>query len=213
VLTEAVRRRPHSVVLLDEVEKAHPDVLELFFQVFDKGTLEDGEGREIDFKHTVILLTSNVGTEKILKLCKDPDTTPSPEALAEAIRPDLLGARSERGVQIFKQAFLGRLIVVTYFPISDAALRQIIRLQLGRIAQRMRENHGAQFSYSDELIETIANRCREVESGARNVDHILTRTLLPEMSQEILSRMTRGESLNKVHVTTNEQGAFQYALD
>ena len=116
VLTEAVRRRPYSVVLLDEVEKAHPDVLELFFQVFDKGTLEDGEGREIDFKNTVILLTSNVGTDTILKLCKDPDTTPLPEALAEAIRPDLLEAKSERGVQIFKQAFLGRLIVVPYYP-------------------------------------------------------------------------------------------------
>ncbi len=212
VLTEAVRRRPHSVVLLDEVEKAHPDVLELFFQVFDKGTLEDGEGHEIDFKNTVILLTSNVGTEKILKLCRDPDTTPSPEALAEAIRPDLLGSKSERGVQIFKQAFLGRLIVVTYYPISDVVLRQIVRLQLGRIGQRMRQNHNAQFSYSEELIEIIANRCREVESGARNVDHILTRTLLPEMSQEILSRMTRGELFSKVHVTINPQGAFQYSI-
>jgi type VI secretion system protein VasG len=213
VLTEAVRRRPHSVVLLDEVEKAHPDVLELFFQVFDKGTLEDGEGREIDFKNTVILLTSNVGTEKILKLCRDPDTTPSPEALAEAIRPDLLGSKSERGVQIFKQAFLGRLIVVTYYPISDVVLRQIVRLQLGRIGQRMRQNHNAQFSYSEELIEIIANRCREVESGARNVDHILTRTLLPEMSQEILGRLTRGESFSEVHVTINHQGVFQYTFE
>ena len=212
VLTEAVRRRPHSVVLLDEVEKAHPDVLELFFQVFDKGTLEDGEGREIDFKNTVILLTSNVGTETILKLCKDPDTTPAPETLAEAIRPDLLGAKSERGVPIFKQAFLGRLIVVAYFPISDVVMRQIIRLQLGRIGQRMRQNHNAQFSYSDDLIETIVSRCREVESGARNVDHILTRTLLPEVSQEILSRMTRGESLSKVHVSINPQGGFQYSI-
>ena len=151
VLTEAVRRRPYSVVLLDEVEKAHPDVLELFFQVFDKGTLEDGEGREIDFKNTVILLTSNVGTDTILKLCKDPDTTPTPEVLAEAIRPDLLAAKTERGVQIFKQAFLGRLIVVPYYPISDAVMRQIIRLQLGRIGRRMRENHNATFSYGDEL--------------------------------------------------------------
>jgi type VI secretion system protein VasG len=181
--------------------------------VFDKGTLEDGEGREIDFKNTVILLTSNVGTEKILKLCRDPETTPSPEALAEAIRPDLLGAKSERGVQIFKQAFLGRLIVVTYFPISDVVLRQIVRLQLGRIGQRMRQNHDAQFTYSDELIEIIANRCREVESGARNVDHILTRTLLPEMSQEILGRMTQGKTIRNVHVTTDPQGAFQYLFE
>jgi type VI secretion system protein VasG len=213
VLTEAVRRRPHSVVLLDEVEKAHPDVLELFFQVFDKGTLEDGEGREIDFKNTVILLTTNVGAEKILKLCKDPETAPSPEALAAAIRPDLLNAKTERGAQIFKQAFLGRLIVVPYYPISDAVLRQIIRLQLGLISRRMRQNHNAQFSYSDQLIEVIASRCREVESGARNVDHILTRTLLPEMSQEILSRMARGESLSKIDVTINSHGAFQYALE
>jgi type VI secretion system protein VasG len=213
VLTEAVRRRPYSVVLLDEVEKAHPDVLELFFQVFDKGTLEDGEGREIDFKNTVILLTSNVGTDTMLKLCKDPDTTPTPEALAEAIRPDLLAAKSERGVQIFKQAFLGRLIVVPYYPISDSVMRQIIRLQLGRIGKRMRENHNAQFSYSDELVEGIASRCHEVESGARNVDHILTRTLLPEISLEVLSRMAKGLSLNKVHVTVDDKGAFQYSLD
>jgi type VI secretion system protein VasG len=213
VLTEAVRRRPHCVVLLDEVEKAHPDVLELFFQVFDKGTLEDGEGREIDFKNTVILLTSNVGTDTILKLCKDPNKTPTPEALREAIRPDLLGARSERGVQIFKQAFLGRLIVVTYYPISDQVMSQIIRLQLDRIGQRMRQNHNAQFSYSDELVESVASRCREVESGARNVDHILTRTLLPEISQELLTRMTRGESLTKVYVTIDEKGAFKYSLE
>ncbi len=212
VLTEAVRRRPYSVVLLDEVEKAHPDVLELFFQVFDKGTLEDGEGREIDFKNTVILLTSNVGTDTILKLCKDPDTTPLPDALAEAIRPDLLGAKSERGVEIFKQAFLGRLIVVPYYPISDAIMRQIIRLQLGRIAQRMQQNHNAQFSYSEELVDNIAARCREVQSGARNVDHILTRTLLPEISQEVLARMAEGRTLSKAHITVDDKGNFQYSL-
>jgi type VI secretion system protein VasG len=212
VLTEAVRRRPYSVVLLDEVEKAHPDVLELFFQVFDKGTLEDGEGREIDFKNTVILLTSNVGTETILKLCKDPDTTPTPEVLAEAVRPDLLAAKTERGVQIFKQAFLGRLIVVTFYPISDAVMRQIIKLQLGRITLRMRENHNAVFSYGDELIDCIAGRCREVESGARNVDQILTRTLLPEISQEVLGRMATGQSISKVHVSVDDKGAFQYAI-
>jgi type VI secretion system protein VasG len=213
VLTEAVRRRPYSVVLLDEVEKAHPDVLELFFQVFDKGTLEDGEGREIDFKNTIILLTSNVGTDTILKLCSDPDTTPSPEGLAEAVRPDLLAAKSERGVPVFKQAFLGRLIVVPYYPVSDAAMRQIIRLQLGRIGRRMRENHGAEFSYADSLVDCIAGRCREVESGARNVDHILTRTLLPEISQEVLARMAAGRSLARVHVTVDEAGGFRYELE
>ena len=211
-MTEAVRRRPYSVVLLDEVEKAHPDVLELFFQVFDKGTLEDGEGREIDFKNTVILLTSNVGTDTIMKACKDPETAPEPEALAELIRPDLLGVKSERGAPIFKQAFLGRLIVVPYFPITDSVMRQIIRLQFGRIAQRMRQNHNAQFTYSDELVESIASRCREVESGARNADQILTRTLLPEISQEILTRMAQGRTLSKVHVTVDDKGAFQYSL-
>ncbi len=212
VLTEAVRRRPYSVVLLDEVEKAHPDVLELFFQVFDKGTLEDGEGREIDFKNTVILLTSNVGTETILKLCKDPDTTPTPEVLAEAVRPDLLAAKTERGVQIFKQAFLGRLIVVPFYPISDAVMRLIIKLQLGRITHRMRENHNAVFTYADELIDCIAGRCREVESGARNVDHILTRTLLPEISQEVLGRMAQGQTISKVHVSVDDKGGFQYSI-
>jgi type VI secretion system protein VasG len=204
VLTEAVRRKPYCVVLLDEVEKAHPDVMELFFQVFDKGTLEDGEGREIDFKNTVILLTSNVGTDRVMKLCADPDTTPEPSALAEALRPDLLKA--------FPAALLGRLILVPYYPISDDVMKQIILLQLGRIAQRMRENHKAQFSYSDDLVANIAGRCKEVESGARNVDHILTRTLLPEMSQEFLTRMAAGDRISRVHVSVDDKGAFQYAI-
>jgi type VI secretion system protein VasG len=212
VLTEAVRRRPYSVVLLDEVEKAHPEVLTLFFQVFDKGSCDDSEGREIDFKNTVILLTSNVGTETILKLCKDPDTTPTPEALAEAVRPELLAVQNKEKVQIFKQAFLGRLIVVPFYPISDAVMRQIIKLQLSRIARRMRENHNAVFSYGDDLIDGIAGRCKEVESGARNVDHILTRTLLPEISQEVLARMAQGQAISKVHVSIDDKGAFQYAI-
>jgi type VI secretion system protein VasG len=204
VLTEAVRRKPYSVVLLDEVEKAHPDVMELFFQVFDKGMLEDGEGREVDFKNTVILLTSNVGTDTIMKLTADPDTTPDMVGLAEALRPDLLKA--------FPAALLGRLITVPYYPISDDVMKRIIRLQLGRIAQRMRENHKAQFTYSDDLVDNIAGRCKEVESGARNVDHILTRSLLPEMSQEFLTRMAAGEAIGKVHVTVDDKGAFQYAI-
>ena len=212
VLTEAVRRRPYSVVLLDEVEKAHPDVLELFFQVFDKGTLEDGEGREIDFKNTVILLTSNVATDTILKLCADAETAPGPEALAEAIRPDLLAAKSERGVEIFKQAFLGRLIVVPYYPISDDVMRQIIKLQLARIARRLKENHRATLTYSDALIDTIAGRCLEVQSGARNVDQILTKTLLPEISQEVLARMSRGETLSSVDISVDDKGTFVYDL-
>jgi type VI secretion system protein VasG len=205
VLTEAVRRKPYSVVLLDEVEKAHPDVMELFFQVFDKGVLEDGEGREIDFKNTVILLTSNVGTDTVMKLCADPETRPDSEALAEALRGDLLKA--------FPPALLGRLIAVPYYPITDEVMRQIIRLQLGRIARRMQENHKARFTFGDELIEAVAGRCREVDSGARNVDHILTRTLLPEISEAFLARMAEGRPVVRVHATVDEGGAFRYEIE
>jgi type VI secretion system protein VasG len=213
VLTEAVRRRPYSVVLLDEVEKAHPDVLELFFQVFDKGTLEDGEGREVDFKNAVILLTSNVGSETIMTLCKDPQTAPIPEALAEAIRPDLLGAKTERGIPIFKQAFLGRLVVVPYQPISEVVMRQIVRLQLARVSQRLHENHGASLSHGEELVECIASRCREAGSGARNVDHILTHTLLPQLSVELLSRMARGQAMSEARVTVDDRGELHCSVN
>jgi len=202
VLTEAVRRKPYCVVLLDEVEKAHPDVMELFFQVFDKGTLEDGEGREIDFKNTVILLTSNVATDTIMKLCADPETLPSPEGLTEAIRPELIKA--------FKPALLGRMVVVPYYPISDSVMRQIITLQLGRIAKRLEENHGASFSYDEAVVTEVSSRCKEVESGARNADHILTRSLLPEMSGEFLSRMASGQTIKRVHVGVGDSGQFRY---
>jgi type VI secretion system protein VasG len=204
VLTEAVRRKPYCVVLLDEIEKAHADVLELFYQVFDKGVLEDAEGREIDFKNTVILLTSNVGTDTIMKLCADPETRPEPDGLVEALRPDLL--------RVFKPAFLGRLIVVPYYPIMDDAMRQIIELQLAKIRFRLQENNRAQFSYDDALVTAIAQRCVEVESGARNVDHILTRTLLPEISREFLARMAAGQAVTKVHVSVNSEGRFEYEI-
>ena len=204
VLTEAVRRKPYSVVLLDEVEKAHPDVMELFYQVFDKGMLEDGEGREIDFKNTVILLTSNTATDTIMKLCADPDTKPEPETLVESIRPEL--------IKVFKPALLGRMVVVPYYPISDDVMREIIRLQLGRIGERLSENHGASFTYDEGVVAEIANRCKEVESGARNVDHILTRTLLPEMSGEFLSRMAAGTTVSTVNVSVDANGKFQYAI-
>jgi type VI secretion system protein VasG len=204
VLTEAVRRKPYSVVLLDEVEKAHPDVMELFYQVFDKGMLEDGEGREIDFKNTVILLTSNVATDVIMKLCADPDTKPEPEGLVEAIRPEL--------IKVFKPALLGRMVVVPYYPISDEVMRTIIKLQLERIGRRLEENHGAQFSYAERVIDEVAGRCKEVESGARNVDHILTRSLLPEMSGEFLSRMAAGSVISRVHVAVSGDGKFQYDI-
>jgi type VI secretion system protein VasG len=204
ILTEAVRRKPYCVVLLDEMEKAHQDVMELFYQVFDKGVLEDAEGREIDFKNTVILMTSNVGTDTIMKLCADPETRPEPEALVEVLRPDLL--------QVFKPAFLGRTIVVPYYPIADDVMRRIIELQLGRICARLQENHRALFSYDKALITEIARRCTEVESGARNVDHILTRTLLPEVSREFLARMAVGERVSRVHVAVASSGGFFYEV-
>ncbi len=204
VLTEAVRRHPYSVVLLDEVEKAHPDVLELFFQVFDKGMLEDGEGREIDFKNTVILLTSNAGTETIMKLCADEATMPEPTAMAEALRPDLL--------KHFPPAFLGRLIVIPYYKISDTIMRQIIQLQLGRIRSRIQANHRAQLVYDDTLVDAVKARCTEVESGARNVEHILMRTLLPEISKEVLGRMATDLPITTVQITVDGSGGFQYAI-
>jgi type VI secretion system protein VasG len=204
VLTEAVRRRPYSVVLLDEIEKAHQDVQELFYQVFDKGMLEDSEGREIDFKNTIILCTSNVGTDTFMKLCADPDTKPEPDALAEAIRPDLLKS--------FKPAFLGRMSVVPYYPLADDIIKRIIRLQLGKIATRMQDNHRTTLEYDDALVNAVAGRCREVESGARNVDHILTRNLLPEVSREFLTRLAEGREISRVRIGVNDAGAFQYEI-
>lgn len=198
VLTEAVRKRPYAVVLLDEVEKAHPDVMELFYQVFDKGTLEDGEGRLIDFKNTVIILTSNLGTDTIMKVCADEETAPGPQALAEMLRPALQDH--------FKPAFLGRLKVVPYFPITDKIMRLIVELKLRRIQKRMAENREIAFSYEPDLIDAIAGRCTEVDSGARNADHILTNTLLPDMSKEILSRMAAGEQISSVAVAVAAEG-------
>jgi type VI secretion system protein VasG len=203
VLTEAVRRRPYCVLLLDEVEKAHTDVMELFYQVFDKGTLEDGEGRVIDFKNTLIILTTNLGTDLIMKTCSDPETTPDFPALAETLRPEL--------VKHFKPAFLGRLIVVPYFPITDKNMRIIVRLKLNRIAKRMRENRNAAFVYDEALIDAVAARCTDVDSGARNVDHVLSNTLLPEMSTELLSRMARGEQIREVRVSV-DTGGFVYTV-
>jgi type VI secretion system protein VasG len=204
VLTEAVRRKPYCVVLLDEMEKAHTDVMELFYQVFDKGFMEDAEGREVDFKNTVILLTSNAASDLLMKLCADPDTRPEPAALAEALSPELR--------KIFKPAFLGRLIVVPYYPIDDASLRKIIRLKLEQVGKRMQETHHVPFTYSDELVSSIVSRCTEVESGARNVDHILTGTLLPEVSAEMLTRMMAGNALARVHVSADASKGFQYDI-
>ncbi len=204
VLTEGVRRKPHSVVLLDEVEKAHPSVQELFYQVFDKGMLQDSSGNEVDFKNTIILLTSNVGTDTIMKVCADPDTIPDASGLKDALWPELL--------KTFKPGFLGRCTLVPYFPLSDEILRQIIRLKLDQIRDRVASNHKATFSYDDKVIDTVAGRCKEVESGARNIDHILTGTLLPDLAREFLSRMAEGQGVQGVRLGIGGGGEFTYEV-
>jgi type VI secretion system protein VasG len=203
VLTEAVRRRPYSVVLLDEVEKAHPDVLELFFQVFDKGQMEDGEGREINFKNNIIILTTNACTDEMMKLVADPETAPGPKALIDTLKPSLN--------KIFKPAFLGRMVLIPYYPVRDEALKQIIRLKLGKIQRRLQENHKIKLTYDDAFLNAVASRCTEVESGARNVDNILTNSLLPDMSRKILGSMAEGEKMSAIHVSVGEDGEFSYS--
>jgi len=204
VLTEAVRRRPYSVVLLDEVEKAHHDVHEMFFQVFDKGWMEDGEGRRIDFKNTLILLTTNAGTDLTMKMCSDPEMMPDPEGLAKALRAPLL--------KIFPPALLGRIVTIPYYPLSDEMIGAIARLQLGRIEKRVRTNHNLPFTYNDEVIKLIASRCTELESGGRMIDAILTNTVLPRISGEFLTRMLEGKSIAKVHVDVAD-GEFSYSFE
>jgi type VI secretion system protein VasG len=205
VLTEAVRRRPYSVVLLDEMEKAHPGVQDVFYQVFDKGQMKDGEGRDIDFRNCVIIMTSNAGTDTIAKLCADPDLTPEPEQLRDALQPDLL--------KVFKPAFLGRCNVVIYYPLKDEILKRICMLKLRSIGKRVLETYGTPFTFDDSVPDTVVSRCREVESGARNIDNILSRTLLPELSEQLLARMASGEVISRVHVGIEPAtGAFRYDL-
>jgi type VI secretion system protein VasG len=192
------------VVLLDEVEKAHPDVHEIFFQVFDKGLMEDGEGRLIDFKNTLILLTTNVGTELIANMCKDPTLMPDPEGLAKALREPLL--------KVFPPALLGRIVTIPYYPLSDAMVESIARLQLGRIEKRVREHHGVPFTYSDEVVALIRGRCTELESGGRMIDAILTNTVLPTISEQFLRRMMEGRTVNGIRVSVAD-GQFAYAFD
>lgn len=207
VLTEAVRRNPYSVVLLDEVEKAHPDVLEMFFQVFDKGWMEDAEGRTIDFRNTIIILTSNVGSAAIMQAClnKSPEEMPDADGLAESLRPALYKA--------FKPAFIGRTKVVAYYPISDDILAEIIVLKLQRIAQRVHANHGASFEWDNATVEAVLDRCTEVDTGARAVDHILNGTLLPEIAQSVLARMAEGEKIERIKVSVGKNGAFRYKVN
>jgi type VI secretion system protein VasG len=207
VLTEAVRRNPYSVVLLDEVEKAHPDVLELFFQVFDKGVMDDAEGREIDFKNTIIILTSNVASSALMQAClnKSEEELPAPGALEELVRPHLM--------KQFKPAFLGRLKVIPYYPLSDDVLVNIIELKLQKIARRIAVNHKADFTYDEALVEAVLARCTEVDSGARNVDNILNGTLLPEVAESVLAKMAEGTSIARIVVTADEQGQFAYVIE
>ena len=204
ILTEAVRRKPYSVVLLDEVEKAHSDVHEIFFQVFDKGVMEDGEGRSIDFRNTLIILTSNVGTDLIMSMCRDPELIPEPEDIAKALRAPL--------IKVFPPALLGRLIVIPYYPLSDTMIARIIRLQLGRIAARIGEHHGVPFTYDEAVVDLIGSRCTEPESGGRMIDAILTNTMLPAISAAFLQRVLEGETIARVHVTV-ENGEFGYGFD
>ncbi|OED39496.1 ClpV1 family T6SS ATPase [Chromatiales bacterium (ex Bugula neritina AB1)] len=205
VLTEAVRRRPYSIVLLDEVEKAHPDVHEMFFQVFDKGFMEDGEGRSIDFKNTLILLTTNVGTDLIMNLCKDPDLMPSADGMAKALREPLL--------KVFPPALLGRLVVIPYYPLNDEMIGAISRLQLGRIQKRIQQNHDIEFSYDDSVIDLIASRCTELDSGGRMIDSILTNTMLPVISLQLLERQMGSEEKVKTINVTSVDNEFHYTID
>ncbi|MDU9005931.1 type VI secretion system ATPase TssH [Sedimentitalea todarodis] len=204
VLTEAVRRKPYSVVLLDEVEKAHPDVHEIFFQVFDKGVMEDGEGRVIDFKNTLILLTSNAGSDLIMDMCADPDLMPEPEGIAKALREPLL--------KIFPAALLGRLVTIPYYPLSPDMIAEITKLQLGRIKRRVETSHGVPFEFSDAVVDTIVDRCQELESGGRMIDAIVTNTMLPEISAEFLRRMMEGGAVTKVAIDSDGTN-FSYAFE
>jgi len=204
VLTEAVRRKPYSVVLLDEIEKAHPDVHEVFFQVFDKGVMEDGEGRSINFRNTLILLTTNIGTELIAQLCSRPAAMPDADGLAKALREPLLDA--------FPPALLGRLVAIPYFPLSADMLARIVTLQLNRIKRRVEERYRVPFDYDDAVVRLIVGRCTESESGGRMIDAILTNTMLPAISREFLARLIDGGEVRQVRVSV-EQGDFAYSFD
>jgi type VI secretion system protein VasG len=192
-------------VLLDEVEKAHPSVQEVFYQVFDKGMLQDDKGQEIDFRNTIILLTTNAASDAVMRLCADPDTCPDAAGLAAGIHDELLKS--------FKPALLGRMTVVPYFPLADEVLRKIVAMKFAKIAQRVADNHDATFTYDEEVITTIADRCREVETGARNADHIITGTVLPEISKQVLSHLANGDPINSIHVACNADKTFSYTVE
>ncbi|HEY8570565.1 type VI secretion system ATPase TssH [Microbulbifer sp.] len=205
VLTEAARRKPYSVILLDEMEKAHPGVQDIFYNLFDKGTIKDGEGRDIDFKNTVIIMTSNAGEDAIRAIFSQVDEKPDPEVLLDNIRPHLL--------QKFKPAFLGRANVIAYYPLDDENLVEICRINMRRIEKRVREHYGASFSYDEDVLINIVARCQEADTGARNIEVILNRTLLPSLASECLDMMAKGVEISRVHIGASEEGGFSYQLN
>jgi type VI secretion system protein VasG len=202
VLTEAVRRKPYSVILLDEMEKAHPGVQDIFYNLFDKGTIKDGEGRDIDFRNTIIIMTSNAGEEHIRAICASQEQLPDPETLLDTFRPQLL--------RYFKPAFLGRTTIIPYFPLGDEDLFKISAINMNRIKKRVREHYNADFTYDEDVLLHIVARSQEVDTGARNIENILTRTLLPALATECLSKMGAGESIQAIHVGINDQEQFTY---
>lgn len=205
VLTEAVRRRPYGVVLLDEMEKAHPGVQDIFYQVFDKGSMKDGEGRDIDFKNTVVIMTTNAGTDTVMKLCADPELRPDWESLSDALHDDLL--------KVFKPAFLGRLTVIPYYPLADDVMRGICGLKLKSIGRRVQNAYRAGFEWSDEVVTAVVERCNEADSGARIIDRVLSGTLLPELSTKLLGRMAEGSAVERVKVGWDaDAGEFSYEI-
>lgn len=204
VLTEAVRRKPYSVILLDEMEKAHPGVQDIFYNLFDKGTIKDGEGRDIDFRNTVIIMTSNAGEEHIRAMCAAQEELPEPDVLLDNFRPQLL--------RFFKPAFLGRTTVIPYYPLGDDDLMKICVINMNRIKKRVKEHYNATFSYDEDVLLHIVARSQEVDTGARNIENILTRTMLPALAAECLSRMANNEAITKVHVGADENGQFNYAI-
>ncbi|MEM1396004.1 MAG: type VI secretion system ATPase TssH [Pseudomonadota bacterium] len=202
VLTEAVRRRPYSIVLLDEMEKAHPGVQDVFFQVFDKGMLKDGQGRDIDFKNTIIIMTSNAGTDTIEKLSADPDTMPDTDGLAEALRPELL--------TFFKPAFLGRVTLVPYFPLSDDVIKEIVKINLRKLEQRVAQNYRATLQWTDEVVSQIAARCTESQSGARNIENVIRRVIQPVLAEQFLQNMADGKAVTAINIKCDGDSGFAY---
>jgi len=204
VLTEAVRRKPYSVILLDEMEKAHQGVQDIFYNLFDKGTIKDGEGRDIDFRNTIIIMTSNAGEEHIRAICAAGEELPEPDVLLDNFRPELL--------KYFKPAFLGRSTVIPYYPLADDDLLKICKINMSRIEKRVRAHYDADFSYDEDVMLHIVGRSQEVDTGARNIENILTRTVLPILASECLAKLASGDDINKIHIGVSEEGEFNYTI-